>query len=100
MAKVPGTLVLIRAVKRPEGFRGNYSRAADLMGTVEARAKAEAEQLVTHAAKALRSAGKDQVRIVVKYRVGEHRERIRQILEEVRPSKLVVGSNKRRIGTR
>ncbi|KAJ3034922.1 hypothetical protein HDV00_004532 [Rhizophlyctis rosea] len=95
-----GTLVIIRAIKRPEGFRGNYGRAADLMATVEVRAKQEAEQLINAAARALSRVGKDRVEIVVKYRVGDHRERIRQILEEVHPTKLIIGSNKRRIGNR
>lgn len=94
------SLVIVRAVRRPEGFRGNFGTANDLMKNIETKAKAEAEMLMNWAAKELGKCEKNGVEIYVKYRVGEHREQIKALVDEVRPVKLVIRSNQRRIATR
>ncbi|KAI9006187.1 hypothetical protein BC832DRAFT_472261 [Gaertneriomyces semiglobifer] len=96
----PGdTLIIIRVVKEQKGFKGGYNAAAEMIKTIEDRAREEADRVTCHA---LRQLGKERKRCVdlyVKYRTGDPRSRIREMVAEERPQALVVGNNKKRLAT-
>ncbi|KAJ3279403.1 hypothetical protein HK104_001502, partial [Borealophlyctis nickersoniae] len=94
------TVVIVRIVKRPEGFRGNYAASSDLLTTIHARAREEGESLLHLTTSFLSRYNKHHVNVYVKYRVGEHREKIRAVLDAERPSKLCVGNGRKRVATR
>ncbi|KAJ3175417.1 hypothetical protein HDU87_006237 [Geranomyces variabilis] len=94
----PGdTLTVVRVVRELKGFKGGFAAASDMLRTIEARARSEADRVTCHAIRQLGREGKKAVDIFVKYRVGEPRAAIRELVAADLPRILVVGNSRQRV---
>ncbi|KAJ3149061.1 hypothetical protein HDU89_004063 [Geranomyces variabilis] len=94
----PGdTLTVVRVVRELKGFKGGFAAASDMLRTIEARARSEADRVTCHAIRQLGREGKKAVDIFVKYRVGEPRAAIRELVAADQPRILVVGNSRQRV---
>ncbi|KAJ3009786.1 hypothetical protein HKX48_007742 [Thoreauomyces humboldtii] len=94
----PGdTLIVVRVVRELKGFKGGYAAASDMLMTIERRARQEGDRVTCHALRKLGRTGKKCVDLHVKYRVGEPRAAIRDLVSHSKPSILIVGGARQRI---
>ncbi|KAI8922380.1 hypothetical protein DFJ77DRAFT_436699 [Powellomyces hirtus] len=91
------TLIVVRIVKELKGFKGGYAAASDMLSTIEKRAREEADRVTCHAIRQLGREGKKCVDLYVKYRVGEPRACIRELVTSLQPRMLVVGNSRQRV---
>ncbi|KAI9102850.1 hypothetical protein DFS34DRAFT_610794 [Phlyctochytrium arcticum] len=97
VVKSGDAIVILRVVREQKGFKGGYKSASDMLSTIESRAREEADRVTCHALRQLGKSGKKCVDVVVKYRVGEPRRIIREVVQEEQPGVLVVGNGRKRL---
>ncbi|TPX73018.1 hypothetical protein SpCBS45565_g00105 [Spizellomyces sp. 'palustris'] len=94
----PGdTLVVVRVVKEQKGFKGGYAAASEMMKSIESRAHEEADRITCHALRALGQQSKKCIDLYVKYRTGDPRSQIRELVGTEHPDVLIVGNNRKRV---